>query len=70
MVLNEKKKLTYEDKFARKFYCKHAALNSIRNDKKKCRKKMRQIDKKTIDNELKTWYNIYIRGDKNDRYNY
>ena len=26
---NEKKKLTFEDKFARHFYCQHARLNSI-----------------------------------------
>ena len=31
---NEKKKLTSEDKFARRFYCQHARLNSIRQDKK------------------------------------
>lgn len=43
---NEKKKLTHEDKFARKFYCQHARLNSIRNDKKQCTRKMRRINKR------------------------
>ena len=43
---NEKKKLTFEDKFARRFYCQHARLNSIRQDKKNCTRKMRRINKK------------------------
>lgn len=51
---NEKKKLTFEDKFARRFYCQHARLNSIRQDKKSCTHKMRQINKeicrKALDN--------------------
>lgn len=51
---NEKKKLTFEDKFARRFYCQHARLNSIRQDKKNCTRKMRQINKeicrKALDN--------------------
>lgn len=51
---NEKKKLTFEDKFARHFYCQHARLNSIRQDKKNCTRKMRQINKeiclKVLDN--------------------
>lgn len=53
-VKNEKKKLTFEDKFARRFYCQHARLNSIRQDKKNCTRKMRQINKeicrKALDN--------------------
>lgn len=53
-VKNEKKKLTFEDKFARRFYCQHARLNSIRQDKKNCTHKMRQINKeicrKALDN--------------------
>lgn len=52
---NEKKKLTFEDKFARHFYCQHARLNSIRNDKKQATRKMRKINKKMckkpLDNE-------------------
>ena len=49
---NEKKKLTFEDKFARHFYGQHARLNSIRNDKKKATRKMRQINKKIIEKSL------------------
>ena len=52
---NEKVKLTYEDKFARNFYCPHARLNSVRNDKKWATRKMRKINKrmckKPLDNE-------------------
>ena len=52
---NEKKKLTFEDKFARHFYCPHARLNSIRNDKKQATRKMRRINKKkkkkSLDNQ-------------------
>ena len=51
---NEKKKLTFEDKFARHFYCQHARLNYIRQDKHDCTRKMRQINKeicrKALDN--------------------
>ena len=43
---NEKKKLTWEDKFARYFYSQHARLNSIREDKKRNKKTMRKINKK------------------------
>jgi hypothetical protein len=43
---NEKKKLTWEDKFGRKFYCQHARLNSVRSDKKRNKKIMRKINKK------------------------
>ena len=49
---NEKKKLTFEDKFARNFYCPHARLNSIRNDKKQATRKMRRINKKIIEKSL------------------
>ena len=52
---NEKVKLTFEDKFARNFYCQHARLNSVRNDKKQATRKMRRINKKMckkpLDNE-------------------
>ena len=51
---NEKNKLTFEDKFARHFYCQHARLNSIRQDKQDSTRKMRQINKeicrKALDN--------------------
>ena len=37
------------DKFARKYYCKHARLNQLRSDKKQAKKKSRQNAKKAID---------------------
>lgn len=49
---NEYKKTTYEDKFAREFYCTHARLNSIRRDKKAQHKNFRKNSKKVIDNEM------------------
>jgi len=36
------RKLTREDKFARKYYCKHARLNSVRADKKRNKKVLRK----------------------------
>jgi hypothetical protein len=49
---NEKKKLTWEDKFGRKYYCQHARLNSIREDKRRNKKKMRKINKKMCEKAL------------------
>lgn len=49
---NSKKKLTHEDKFARKYWCQHARLNSIRGDKRQAKKRMRTIDKKIIKKDL------------------
>lgn len=43
---NLHKKQTYEDKFARRFYCKHARLGTLRRDKKLQRKKLRTLMKK------------------------
>jgi hypothetical protein len=43
---NIHKKITREDKFARKFYCPKARLNSIRLDKKIQKKKLRSYLKK------------------------
>jgi hypothetical protein len=34
MKSNTHKKRTFEDKFARHFYCNHARLNYLRSDKK------------------------------------
>ena len=34
MKNNLHKKRTFIDRFARKFYCQHARLNSLRSDKK------------------------------------
>lgn len=41
-----------EDKFARAFYCQHARLNQLRQDKKASRKKTRQKNKKLCENLL------------------
>lgn len=49
MKRNSYKTNTFEDKFARKFYCEHARLNSIRNDKKEQHKKFRRDFKKSLD---------------------
>lgn len=46
------KKETWEDKFARKFYCQHARLNSVRGDKKRNTKKFRKLGKQEIKNEI------------------
>lgn len=46
------KKETWEDKFAREFYCQHARLNSVRNDKKRNTKKFRKLGKQEIQNEI------------------
>ena len=45
---NIHKKVTYEDKFARKFYCENARKNQLRRDKKAQKKKFRKY---TIDKE-------------------
>lgn len=45
MKSNAHKKRTFEDKFARHFYCDHARLNSLRSDKKQCRRKERHYGK-------------------------
>ena len=51
---NEHKKDFNEDKFARKFYCKHARLNQVREDKKQgkraTRRKNKKIIKESVDN--------------------
>ena len=45
MKSNAHKKRTFEDKFARHFYCNHARLNYLRSDKKQCRRKERHYGK-------------------------
>lgn len=42
MKNNYHKKITREDKFARKYYCQRARLNSIRADKKFNKRKFRR----------------------------
>jgi len=49
MRRNAYKKETFEDKFARHYYCEHARLNSIRSDKKEQHKKFRRDFKKSLD---------------------
>ena len=49
MNRNAYKTHTFEDKFARKYYCKHARLNSVRKDKKEQHKKFRRDFKKSLD---------------------
>lgn len=47
MKNNIHKKLTKEDKFARKYYCQHARLSQIRKEKKQQHRKFRRIFKNT-----------------------
>ena len=49
---NSHKKDFSEDKFARAFYCQHARLNQLREDKKQSRKKTRRKNKKLAANIL------------------
>lgn len=43
---NEHKKDYNEDKFARAYYCQHARLNQLRQDKKAGKRKTRRKNKK------------------------
>ena len=45
MKNNLHKKRTIIDRFARKFYCQHARLNSLRSDKKLAKKQERNYNK-------------------------
>lgn len=49
---NEKKKITWEDKFGRKYYCKHARLGLVRFQKKTNNKTMRRYNKNLIEKSL------------------
>jgi hypothetical protein len=49
---NEHKKDFREDKFARAYYCQHARLNQLRQDKKQSRRKTRRKNKKLSQNLL------------------
>jgi hypothetical protein len=49
---NEHKKDFNEDKFARAYYCQHARLNQLREDKKQSRRKTRRKNKKLLQNPL------------------
>ena len=46
MANNNHKKDYKEDKFARHYYCKHARLNQLREDKKQSKRKTRRKNKK------------------------
>jgi hypothetical protein len=48
MKSNEHKKDFSEDKFARHYYCQHARLNQLREDKKQSKRKTRRKNKKLI----------------------
>lgn len=45
---NLHKKLTREDKFARRFYCDHARLNLLRSEKKQNKRKFRKLTKEDM----------------------
>ena len=59
---NEHKKDFREDKFARAYYCQHARLNQLREDKKQSRRKTRRKNKKLsqnpLDKRVRVCYNI------------
>ena len=66
MKSNEHKKRTFEDKFARQCYCKHARLNYLRSDKKQCRRKERHYGKSLCKESEDTmakidWYYAAVR---------
>lgn len=48
---NFHKKITKEDKFARKYYCKHARLNQLRADKQRQKRVMRAYNNGLIRGE-------------------
>ena len=50
MANNIHKKDYQEDKFARRFYCQHARLNQVREDKKRAKRKTRRKHKKFLKN--------------------
>jgi hypothetical protein len=45
---NSYRKFFKIDRFARKYYCKHARLNQLRSDKKQSKKKIRRDLKKVL----------------------
>lgn len=49
---NAHKKDYREDKFARAYYCQHARLNRLRQDKKASKRKTRRKNKKLLQNHL------------------
>lgn len=66
MKSNAHKKRTFEDKFARRFYCSHARLNYLRSDKKQCRRKERHYGKSLCNESEDTmtkinWFDAAVR---------
>lgn len=55
MANNIHKKLTFEDKFARHYYCEHARLNQLREDKKRQKRVIRNLNKKMIRKETEDY---------------
>lgn len=49
MELNLHKKMTFEDKFARKYYCKKASRNYTRFAKRYNRRKFRRANKRVVE---------------------
>lgn len=49
---NNHKKDYQEDKFSRAYYCQHARLNQLREDKKQSERKTRRKNKKFLQNLL------------------
>ena len=49
---NSHKKDYNEDKFYREYYCQHARLNQLRQDKKASKRKTHQKNKKLLKNLL------------------
>lgn len=50
MANNRHKKEYREDKFARRYYCDHARLNQLREDKKRAERTTRRKRKKFLKN--------------------
>lgn len=55
MKNNIHKKMTFIDRFAKKYYCQHARLNSLRNDKKVAKKQYRRYNKNLCKMSINYW---------------
>lgn len=51
MKNNNHKKRTFIDRFARNFYCDHARLNQLRQDKKKAIRDERHYNKRQCEDD-------------------
>lgn len=65
MARNERKKITFEDKFARKYYSDKSSKAIKKQERRMNNRKSREYNKKMIekglDNSHYKWYTIYIR---------